>query len=740
MNRRISQSVKECFLWLDAHPGSYWWIAALGTGLLVVQGFVLLARENEREGGKVAVPAWRDLSALFCFILSWRWPFLFAAAEYNPDESQLIAGGITLAHDPVFWRSVDGTTSGPLNFYLLVPYAWLGIPLDYFTARLTGLMLITGALFAVYRTLAVHYRCSIAWLAIFPAAAFFATATYSDLIHYSSEHLGFFLTALSIWLIGSGKPADSRRMRWGCFVAGATPWAKLQMAPIAVTLIGWGLWEVYQQSRIGARRPDWRGFCTVLLASAAPTIIALLLIALTGQLEAAWRRYFVHNLIYVGSARDPATLKQVLHAMGALAAKDGRVPIFLTVSGALLVLASHSYLRRKCIPSRLCLVGIALTLAAAFSVLSPRREFLHYTLLLPVPLTFLVGASAGDWCANLSTKRARIILSLVFAFVGLGPLLLTRVKQPVAEIYGGFAYNWTHPRTGVSVLVHSLAGKAGSVGVWGWANNIYVETGLPQATRDAHSVWSIKPNEQRSYHRSAYLADLRSHRPAVFVDAVGPGSFAYEQRETQAHEIFPELAVYLQQNYLLVSDLGEARVYARNDLTTARELTPARLGLLLAQGRLTSVERNNPIPPPSSSIDGFQRKNIGQREVLMLLPPAQVEWELENDVRAVSLEFGFDPVAFEQGQSNGADLFLDVVDAEGTRPVFQTFLNPAREPDDRAPHRVLVVLPDLRKPSRVILRTAPGPYGDTAWDWVYVSNLKLIHSPHPLTSAKLEMR
>lgn len=468
------------------------------------------------------------------------------------------------------------------------------------------------------------------------------------------------------------------------------------------------------------------------MAGAGSTIIAWILIALCGQTDAAWHRYFVHNLIYVGAARDQGTLKEVLHAMGILAARDGRVPVFLTLSGAMLVVASLSFLWRKRVPSRLCFPGIVLVFAAAFAVLSPRREFLHYTLLLPIPLALVVGTTVGDWWSQMSSRKGQFILAGVFLVAGLGPLIFTRVQQPVPEIYGGFAYNWAHPRTSTSALVHALAGRTGSVGIWGWANGIYVETALWQATRDPHTVWSIKPNEQQQYHRAAYLADMRRNRPAVFVDAVGPGSFAYEERRTQAHEIFPELADFVQENYSMITDLGEARVYARNDLA-GRELTPARLGLVLAQGRLTAPERSNAMPPSASSLDGFQRKTIGQREVLMLLPPTQVEWVLEQEVRAVLVEFGFDPVAFEQGNSNGADLFLEVVDAAGTHPVFHAFLDPARQPDDRAPHRVVVTLPDFAVPGRLILRSAPGPYGDTAWDWVYVSNVKLIRSPYPLT-------
>ena len=67
---------------------------------------------------------------VFAVLLAWRWPFLLSADEYNPDESQLIAGALTLPLDPVPWRGVDGFTSGPLNFYpLLIPHL-VGLPLD----------------------------------------------------------------------------------------------------------------------------------------------------------------------------------------------------------------------------------------------------------------------------------------------------------------------------------------------------------------------------------------------------------------------------------------------------------------------------------------------------------------------------------------------------------------------------------------------------------------------------------
>ena len=118
--------LKALFVWLDGHPGSYWVIALGPTLLLFVQIYSAVRQESAGRAGPRHATAWHDAAVLFLFLFAWRWPFLLVASEFNPDESQLIAGTITLAHDPVFWRSVDGTTSGPLNFYVLLPVHWLG--------------------------------------------------------------------------------------------------------------------------------------------------------------------------------------------------------------------------------------------------------------------------------------------------------------------------------------------------------------------------------------------------------------------------------------------------------------------------------------------------------------------------------------------------------------------------------------------------------------------------------------
>ncbi|MES1194477.1 MAG: hypothetical protein ABUL65_01195, partial [Opitutus sp.] len=229
--------LKSLFDWLDGYPGSYWLVASVATLLLATRVWTAL-RENQPPG---TACSWRsraiDALVLFLFVLGWRWPFLFAANDFNPDESQLIAGALTLTHDPVFWRSVDGGSSGPLNYYLLVPWHWVGLPLDYFTARLTCLLLTWGALFACLRSFAQNFGRIAAWLGILPAAAFFATVTHPELTNLSTEQLPVLLIAVAFGLLAARTPTDRWRLWTACFAAGALPWTKLQSAPIGLALI-----------------------------------------------------------------------------------------------------------------------------------------------------------------------------------------------------------------------------------------------------------------------------------------------------------------------------------------------------------------------------------------------------------------------------------------------------------------------------------------------------------------------
>lgn len=719
-----SDVLRSLFDWLDLHPGSYWLpIVAATSGLLIRIGRRII-RENREGAPPPRPPGWVDALLVFLFLLAWRWPFLLDPREYNPDESQMIAGAMTLAHDPAFWRSVDGGSSGPLNYWLLTPWAWLGLPLDYFTARLTGLLLIGGALFFCLRSLARPFGHAAAWLGILPAAAFFASASHPELANLSTEHLPLFFIALSFWLLSENAPASRIRLWSACFLAGALPWAKLQAGPIGLALLGWAGWQVWRQPGRAARL-RFRDLAEIVAAAALPALLLAGMVAAAGLVDAAWRRFILQNFVYVGKGNS-ATLAEAVRAMWHNAEFDGRLPLFLYTTGAGLLLAMGFLAWRRVRPSPLVTAGAFVTFAAVTAVITPRRDYLHYALLLPVPVTLWFGAAIGEWWRHWPAVRLRLALAGLGLAAGVLPLITRALRLDHPPVYGSFAYNWRHPRSSAAEVLHALTGPGDTLATWGWAGYLHVESGLRQATRDANSLWSVEPNPQQAYFRTHYLADLQRSAPAVFVDSVGPGAFFYQDRRWQSHEHFPDLDAYIRQHYTLVTDWQDARIYARNDLPGLGQLNCVRLRQLRARG----YDLQKFTAPPGSGLDPLQRRTIAQHDAVMLHPPTRVEWALNENVQEVSIEFGFDPAENAPAKSDGAQLNLELVDGPSTTTVFQRFLDPGRHPEDRGRQSARVVLPRFGRGATLVLRTDQGPQGDGAWDWLYLASLRFHQNKH----------
>ena len=106
--------------------------------------------------------------------------------------------------------------------------------------------------------------------------------------------------------------------------------------------------------------------------------------------------------------------------------------------------------------------------------------------------------------------------------------------------------------------------------------------------------------------------------------------------------------------------------------------------------------------------------------------PSEAVWKLTGTERAFDFCYGLDPEAYERGTTNGVEFVVEVRGPSGgvTR-AFSRLLAPRTNPADRGTHRSRVTLPIFAPGSRLVLRTDPGPFGDTAWDWSYVTNMAL---------------
>ena len=88
------------------------------------------------------------------------------------------------------------------------------------------------------------------------------------------------------------------------------------------------------------------------------------------------------------------------------------------------------------------------------------------------------------------------------------------------------------------------------VAIWGWAPEIFVETGRSSATRHIIGHFLIAPNAALQTHRSTFLADLKANQPKLVIDAVADGfAFWYTWQKPCRADSFPELAKFLAEHY-----------------------------------------------------------------------------------------------------------------------------------------------------------------------------------------------
>lgn len=569
------------FPWFATHQHVYWGIAWTAFALLTSLALLpLLHLADERKATRLLRS---DLLFHLCLALglwAFRWPALLIQHELNTDESQLIAGAITLARNPVFWDSVNGTTSGPLNFYALFFTRVLGLPFDYFAARLVGLALVATAIGATFQLLQRRHGDA-ARIGVLPLWCVFAFATFPDLVHYSSEHVTIALLALGLCSCSNamGTPQPASRFSWPLFIGallfGAAPWAKLQSGPIAAVAL---LTVAFVMLRQTTGWPDRRRRAMELFVGAAlPSLVIGCLALGTGVWTDAWNTYFLQNVVYAGN-RAPFSF-MLARFWTFTAATDNVHPYLVGATAFLVVTAPWMRFFRKSDRPHLVLAGT--TSAAAWcAVAAPGNHFGHYLLLLVVPVGTLLGLLWGAWWHQEGGFRwvwnHRFIAALAFAALGLAPQVLHRAATANPHLTDPTAATPVLGAVARVILQHAKPGEP--LGQWGWMPRFHVETQLPQAAREAHTYFQMAEGPLIAYFRSTYLEAFQRNVPPVFVDAIGSGSFMITDRNF-AHESFPPLAELIRRHYTLVADLDGARIYVLNhrlSAATANNGTPAR--------------------------------------------------------------------------------------------------------------------------------------------------------------------
>lgn len=557
-------------LTFDSSPTVYWAVVYLLTVLVVGANI------------KKRVPSSLYLfGALAVFVLM-RLPSIVLNREFNADESQMISHAITLFQDPVYWRSVDGTTIGPLDSYLLVLPRLLGFQLDYTSARIMGLLCGVGSLYFFFIATKRWFGEQTARITLLLPLIFLAFTQEPDYVHYSSEQVPLLLLSVCLALLAglSQKKKEftfqvKKAPVWPAFglgfVAGMVPFAKVQGVPQAVVLVLGGLYVTYQYYRQNKNAKPLLG---LLAGGISFPAVALVWMLGYGVFQHFIDFYILGNVAYAGGSGDVSIPTQ----FGKLVLLSPDFTALLGIVGLLTLLgvvagrrASLSTPSPRSLFIPLLILGYGL--AAVYATTKSGNLFIHYLSFCIYPLS--LAAALG--ISKSADKKALALLGpmLLIGWFGVQDALsFYKMRQLNAFVSVDARELLESPV--VRAMKPYIRPKDTMV-VWGWQCRYYVEAQVAQGTAANHSERCIFQHPLHEEYRQKYLADMQRNRPAIFIDAVGKNSMWVQDVATQGYESFPELARYIRENYKYLGKIDDTRLFIRQDRALPKKISdPAR--------------------------------------------------------------------------------------------------------------------------------------------------------------------
>jgi hypothetical protein len=564
-------------VWLLENPFLYETICSLSIGLLIIIGLLALLRqtalkENRRAIALLTHPATFIIALAACITIH-RLPFLYITGYLNIDESQALVSAIKFQTDWVPWRSVDNGTIGPFMSWLLNIFHFLGLPLNYSTARIAGIACLTAQWSITYLALRLITTEALSRVLTCGGILFSVYSSQPDFVHYSSEHLPNAVLA-GAWLCGVLWIVRKKHgyALAGAILLGLLPWIKIQYAPFTVLFIFAALARTVMANPKNCIKPA----AGIIFSAAIPTGVMTVILLATASFSDFFNSYILANLQY---SDCPTQLRVPLLAFWpamSFATKSFSYPLFTLILISVTVLIIHPQLisARVKIFFVWFLTGM---IAAALAVSTSGRAFWHYYLIVILAQTIATGLFCGALIQELLNRlpeRLRFLTESLL-FICLSILLLW--PQSLANTKGKVSrYKWDSSIRSSARSKQIVAGLKKKysrmpIALWGYRPDIFVALDAIPATRDISTQNAVESGRLCTYYRNRFLSDLKASRPPVLIDAVTSETFPSTNGTCLVgFEMFKELKTYVAENYVFSEELvipGRAetvRVYRLN--------------------------------------------------------------------------------------------------------------------------------------------------------------------------------
>lgn len=526
--------------------------------------------------GRILLSDWIFTGFVIGFIMISRIPLAILGIQ-NADESLWIESAKTFSHDPRPWVSADTGTGGPLVPLLLLTLKWVGIAIDHGSLKfMSGAMMALSAT-ALYLGFAKLMGKSMGRLVILPLVVAVSFMRNNDMVAYNSEHPAILLISFSFLLLIRVHVSGVGRFNLNIILLGVllgfVPFAKLQAVPIAFCIGILSCLVVYRKSGL-------RPLLILVTNALMPAILILLALFLYGGLGEFWFSFVQNNFTYATQTDvEQDGLGRSMNLFFNMLSVPGELHFFLYYSFTIILFSIFFLLSfsKRMNREQLTKVFFVLTILSVtiYCIVTPGRPFTHYILLLFIPLTIttailihIVTQIVSDFQdASQLPNREFFTFSLAILFLISTSLYYFQVNfsyspdylNKANERYDGFCL-----QNDVTAVLNRYSSENERMAVWGWAPELFEGTNFLMGTRDCAASFQIEEGPHQGRLLARYVNDLEKNKPKIFIEAIGPNFFGFQDRAKSGFENFADLNAYIKSNYTFDGEVGGARIFIRN--------------------------------------------------------------------------------------------------------------------------------------------------------------------------------
>jgi hypothetical protein len=207
-------------------------------------------------------------------------------------------------------------------------------------------------------------------------------------------------------------------------------------------------------------------------------------------------------------------------------------------------------------------MGLLLMVTSFYGIVKPSTFYPHYFLLFFIPLIFVFGISMGLFQKAFNQHKIYPFISAFFISV---TILLPAAYgyEKAYSVTSEFSSSGILKKEAAAEFISRYAFPGEKMAIWGWKTDLYIQTGLTLGTRYGDSFHQLTKTNLQPYYISNYLLDLKSNKPKIFVDAITPRSFFFNEINDR-HENYSEIDTYIKGNYKKIGEIDQIRIYIRD--------------------------------------------------------------------------------------------------------------------------------------------------------------------------------